>query len=341
MPSNVKGVNRFSALAGTAQVQDAQADSSTCTPPASSESESGKGSTSTVEASSNAAENTTHHVPLTLLEQCDQGATSGTNQDVVMLPPSPTPAVQGAPAMQIPVLWPAAPLSTTSSVPSAPWSSSSTAPQSMSSGILSTPTSFTPPTAPSSYAGSAVSSIKPSSSISVRAERHGKKRKAEDDDSSMVSSGSQSATAASTTSSTQRRRLAPVPAALDRVGDQLSSLNDTFRASVALMGSAMSSAPSPTNRPLPQAGMTATNMSNTSGSSAAHISARKSEATEKLLLLEAESLAPSQIVLIMDYFQKNVSYADTYLVLAKDTPSHKAIREEWLKKRIEEAAELQ
>jgi hypothetical protein len=53
--------------------------------------------------------------------------------------------------------------------------------------------------------------------------------------------------------------------------------------------------------------------------------------------LEAGTLTPSQIVLIMDIFEKNPSHVDAYLVLTKDTPVYNAIRQEWLKKQIDEA----
>jgi hypothetical protein len=53
-------------------------------------------------------------------------------------------------------------------------------------------------------------------------------------------------TVASTTSSGKQRRLLPVPTAIHEVGDQLGNLNDAFRASVALMGTAISSRPTVT-----------------------------------------------------------------------------------------------
>lgn len=79
-------------------------------------------------------------------------------------------------------------------------------------------------------------------------------------------------------------------------------------------------------------------MSQASTSNAAPtLPSRKDEATEKLVALEAGTLSPSQIVLIMDIFDKYPSQIDAYLVLTKDTPVYNAIRQEWLKKRIEEA----
>ncbi|KIK76124.1 hypothetical protein PAXRUDRAFT_18433 [Paxillus rubicundulus Ve08.2h10] len=63
---------------------------------------------------------------------------------------------------------------------------------------------------------------------------------------------------------------------------------------------------------------------------------RKDEATEKVVALEAGTLTPSQIVLIMDIFDKHPLQIVAYLVLTKDTPVYNAIFQEWLKKWIEE-----
>ncbi|KIK78257.1 hypothetical protein PAXRUDRAFT_164452, partial [Paxillus rubicundulus Ve08.2h10] len=212
--------------------------------------------------------------------------------------------------------------------------SSSTIPQSMATRLFNTPTSFTPPTTPSSYVGSTVSSIKPSSSLLVCAECDNKKCKTDDEDcSSMVSVASHSAFV-STILSGKHHRLPPVPTAIHEVGDQLGSLNETFCASVTLMGTTISSCPTM----MPTSWSAATSTLQVSTSNAVPTSpSRKDEATEKLVELEAGTLMPSQIVLIMDIFNKHPSQIDAYLVLTKDTPVYNAIWQEWLKKWIEEA----
>jgi hypothetical protein len=323
MPSNARGANRFSALTGASQssLQKSKANSSTCTPATSSQSESGDtGITAGVP------------VPLIPLDN-DMDTMSEVNQnhDIEMASPTrctPAPAFPAATPMTLSAVG-AASVPSSSSTPG-----SSTIAQSMATRLSNTPTSFTPPTAPSSYVGSTVSSIKPSSSVSVRAERDNKKRKTDDEDcSSMVSVASRSAVV-STISSGKRRRLPPVPTAIHEVGDQLGSLNETFRASVALMGTAISSRPAM----MPASQSAAASMSQASTSNAVPtLPSRKDEATEKLVALEAGTLSPSQIVLIMDIFDKYPSQIDAYLVLTKDTPVYNAIRQEWLKKRIEEA----
>lgn len=228
-------------------------------------------------------------------------------EDVEMHPPPQVPTSQPA----VPALCP--PPITPDDRPSS------------STSFLSTPTALFPPSVPSSYSGSAASSVKPSSSISVRIERTNK-RKAEDDDSSVISVASKSvvSTTASGGSSARKRRVAAVPAALDRVGDELSSLNSNFMRNNQII-----------ERITPSSATQSTN----AGSVSATV--RKNQATTALLSLEDKNLKPEELVTIMDYFHFNVSYADAYLVLADaKVNTNPAIRRVWLAKRLEEAADV-
>ncbi|KIK94472.1 hypothetical protein PAXRUDRAFT_142770 [Paxillus rubicundulus Ve08.2h10] len=196
-----------------------------------------------------------------------------------------------------------------------------------STSFPSTPTALFPPSVPSSYSDSAASSVKPSSSISVHIERT-HKCKAEDDDSSVISflstSKSVVSVAASGGSSAQKRHVTAVPAALDHVGDELSSLNSNFMCNNQIIECITpSSATQSTN----------------AGSVSATV--RKNQATTALLSLEDKNLKPEELVTIMDYFHFNVSYADAYLVLADaKVNTNPAIHRVWLAKRLEEAADV-
>ncbi|KAI5982140.1 hypothetical protein EDD15DRAFT_2378298 [Pisolithus albus] len=191
-----------------------------------------------------------------------------------------------------------------------------------------TPSHFTPPPPPSSFTSSLASSIKPSSSISARV-NDSNKRKADDDDTSMVSVGvtSHSAVGVGSSHSSQKRRTATIPAAIDRVGDHLGSLNDTFRDSVAAVETIASnvSVP-PSRRALP------------STSTTAETETPKSAATSRLLTLDLPTLSPAQTVAIIDCVQNNPESAKTYLTLAADTSEmYMAVRKAWIMKRLEEA----
>ena len=64
---------------------------------------------------------------------------------------------------------------------------------------------------------------------------------------------------------------------------------------------------------------------------------RKAKATKRLLSLDIVSLTPSQIAPIIDCFQKNIEFADTYLTLAADTsPQLTAVWVAWLARRLDE-----
>ncbi|KIK76875.1 hypothetical protein PAXRUDRAFT_168548 [Paxillus rubicundulus Ve08.2h10] len=67
---------------------------------------------------------------------------------------------------------------------------------------------------------------------------------------------------------------------------------------------------------------------------------RRNLATMTLLSMEEENLSADDMVTIMDFFHSNMSYADTYLVLA-DPQANSFIRRLWLRKRLEEAARQQ
>ncbi|KIK82659.1 hypothetical protein PAXRUDRAFT_153572, partial [Paxillus rubicundulus Ve08.2h10] len=171
-----------------------------------------------------------------------------------------------------------------------------------------------PLTTLSSYIGSTVSSIKPSS-VLIHTEHDNTKHKADDEDcSSMVSITSHSAVLSMILSG-KHHCLLPVPTAINEVGDQLGSLNEMFHVSLSHHDTCQSASTSNAAPTLPS---------------------QKDETTEKLVELEAGMLMPSQIVLIMDIFNKHPLQIDAYLVLTKDTPVYNAIQKEWLKKQIEE-----
>ncbi|KAL4078344.1 hypothetical protein V8B97DRAFT_1936806 [Scleroderma yunnanense] len=151
MPSKGKGLNCFSALSLSELHSTGGNRLSTST----SESEHGEGSTST------------------------STLCAGTNDIEMSYPPFPPPIT---------------PYTTLYASSSGPPSTASAHMQAIfnwqsdqSAGPPTTLTNFTPPTAPSSFSGLAISSIKPSSSVSAHIE-HLRKRKADGEDSLVVSS---------------------------------------------------------------------------------------------------------------------------------------------------------
>ena len=111
------------------------------------------------------------------------------------------------------------------------------------------------------------------------------------------------------------------------MGDRIGTLGDSVRESAMVLGTAISNRissshaiapPPPFNHP-------------------ADTENRKAEATKRLLSLDIVSLTPSQIAAIVDCFQKNIEFADTYLTLVADTlPQLTAVWVAWLARWLDE-----
>ncbi|KIK90971.1 hypothetical protein PAXRUDRAFT_14047 [Paxillus rubicundulus Ve08.2h10] len=205
------------------------------------------------------------------------------------------------------------------------------------SALPPTPTSFAPHSAPSSYISSLASSIKPSSSISNNHPASIKCKVADDDNSSTVSAVSavpasavSDGTTASKTSSSQKWHVGGLPGALEGIKDEISNLNLMFHQNNQIMECFQTV-------PLPWAPPVAIINQPTLPPNPVM---RKTLATTSLLAMEQDNLSPDDIVTIMDFFCTDVSYADTYLVLA-DPQAVSSIFHSWLRKRPEDAAKQQ
>ncbi|KAH0826443.1 hypothetical protein J3R83DRAFT_5429 [Lanmaoa asiatica] len=207
--------------------------------------------------------------------------------------------------------------------------SSVVTPTTTTTWLPQTPSNFTPPTAPSSYTGSLASSIKPSSSISVRVgESSTGKRKADDDDISMVSATSRSAVRSTLSSGTRKRRTTTKDVNMSRVNNNLESLNATFRENVLMMGNVFNNLPH-----LAGAQPSVASTSVGPAVQAQSIEDLKDEATNHLLLLEMGVFNADQMGMILEAFQTDASSVKMYLRLVKVTnPSAEvtAIRRSWL-----------
>ena len=186
------------------------------------------------------------------------------------------------------------------------------------SGVPSMPTTFTPPTAPSSFNGSSVSSIKPSSSISARIEVTRRKRKADEDISSVASS---SLTKPSSTSSARKRRTGNA-VELSRVGDQLQGLRDNINEHFDTFGSAVSDI----------SARVSSRHSREKAKPLAHPSVHL--ARQKLLQIDKARVLQSEIASLFALFEQDLSFTDAYLQLAEDPNGLAEARHDWLKREI-------
>ena len=182
---------------------------------------------------------------------------------------------------------------------------------------VTTPTSFTPPTAPSSFNGSAISSIQPSSSISARVEKS-RKRKAEDDGRSSAS-GSMSIAKISTASSRKRKEAA----AVGLMEDFIVNMNGEHRSRI---DSFMKSQPPPSQAPPARPSSKPLNP--------AQLDVCRG-ARDKLLELDRSAVSPSDVILLMNHMLGDFYLADNYLTLTKD-PSLAELRELWLRTTLDE-----
>ena len=191
-----------------------------------------------------------------------------------------------------------------------------------SAGVPATPSSFTPPTAPSSFNGSNISLIKPSSSVSACIERS-QKRKADGDGSSIISS-SLAGSRVSNSSSTRKQR-AGNNEVIERLGHQLEGIQAEFMESLksekstisegSAVGGPSSMARIPTH-PLSQ------------------------KAREQFLELDMALVSPDELARFLDLLTNNVIFADTYLSLTKDPVRFAAGRKAWIELRLKEIREI-
>lgn len=325
MPSKGKGLNRFSAL--TISVPSAVGGPSADV--SASESDSGGGSIGTVGAPSTVQDT------LCMVSGSNLGFMAiDTDPDTMMAAPISQPlqplADQVAHLSFVPPSFSTQDKFAHSIVPSYPISSVGSAhpPPSTSSGYTNmtfswqsdpntppTPTSFPPPTAPSSFNGSSISSVKPSSSISARMEQS-RKRKGDDDGGSVVSSTVSAA--ALSTSSARKRRAGKGVFSREELGEKfekLESMCESISGQSGIIKSAVSAldakASASTSHPIVQA------------------------ARKQLVQMDATVIPPSDVVLLFKRFHDNHDFADGYLQLTT-TPELAAARRAWLKDGIEE-----
>ena len=186
------------------------------------------------------------------------------------------------------------------------------------SSVPSTPTTFTPPTAPSSFNGSSVSSIKPSSSISARIEVTRRKQKADEDISSVTSS---SLTKPSSTSSAQKQRTGNT-VELSQVGDQLQGLRDNINEHFDMFRSAVSDI----------SARASSRDSREKAKTLAHPSVHL--ARQKLLQIDKARGLQSEIASLFALFEQDLSFTDAYLQLAEDPDGLAEAQHDWLKRGI-------
>ena len=183
-----------------------------------------------------------------------------------------------------------------------------------------TPMSFTPPTAPSSFNGSSISSIKPSSSISARMEQS-RKRKVDDDECSILSSAL-SATALST-SSAQKRHTGKTAFSREQLGEKFKKLEnmcDSISGQSGLIQHAVSALDAKANEA----------KASTSTTHPIVQTARK-----KLVEMDAAVIPPLDVVLLFKRFHDNHDFVDGYIQLTTE-PGLAAARQAWLKDGLEE-----
>lgn len=190
-----------------------------------------------------------------------------------------------------------------------------------------TPSAFTPPTAPSSFTGSLASSVKPSSSISVRAggSSGSGKRKANDDDVSMVSAATSRSAVGSAHSSTaaRKRRSGGIKSrSTTELEDRLDVMNDAFHKHISVFGNAVDKISHPGNTRAAQP--------STPGPSTS-LEILKDQATNHLLSLEIGIFDTDQMGTILEKFRTDVSCVEMYLRLVAN-PSAEVIpiRRSWL-----------
>jgi len=336
MPSNGKGLHRFSAL--TIGKSSSLGEPSVGTP--TSGSDSGGGSIGTVGAPSTAHDATFHPVQGATEGGSVRGANigfTGIDTDVMM---ASTPQPLQLSANQVAHFSFAPPSSSTGNPIirsiARPYPASSVGPHSTTSGhtnmtfdwhsdlsVPRTPTSFTPPTAPSSFNGSSISSVKPSSSISARMERteQSRKRKVDDDERSIISS---TMSAALSTSSAQKRHVGKAALSREQLGEKFEKLENMY-SSISDQSGLIQDAVSALGAKAIEAKVS------TSTTHPIVHAARK-----KLVEMDASVIPPSDVVLLFKRFHDNHDFADGYLQLTAE-PGLVAARQAWLKDGIEAA----
>ena len=191
----------------------------------------------------------------------------------------------------------------------------------------SSPSASQPPSIPSSYVSSTMSSLKPSSSIS-------NKRKANNDDVSMTSESATCGSVvsvASGASSSSRERRANRPASQDVSGlrDDLNALQSAFQVNFQANTDLMARIRSrPSNQP-PQL-ITSLNAVNAAAE-------KRNAARTTLLEHEQDFLTPDELFVMFDVLRESNDNVDEYLLLATSHASTDDVRHGWLRRRIAEA----
>ncbi|KAH7919567.1 hypothetical protein BV22DRAFT_1050950 [Leucogyrophana mollusca] len=134
-----------------------------------------------------------------------------------------------------------------------------------------------------------------------------------DDSMSSVRPPSSSCT---DTSSAKSLRLT-TPVALNRVGDQLSLLNDNFKRNTNVMSESINRMYQPSAQQTQPS-----------------ISDHKTHALQLVLWKEVEKLTNDQMVVLMDVFQRDVAAADSYVALESD--NFESLRDAWVRKHLVE-----
>lgn len=196
---------------------------------------------------------------------------------------------------------------------------------------------FRPPSVPSSHIGSAVSSIQPSSSVSVRFDHDSNKRKA-DDDVSMVSVTSGPVSVVSATgsgaSTGSRKRRAPARSAAGNsdlslsLRDGITTLQSSLHANQSLMDR-MEIRSASRSLPAATAALGTSELTTTTDAEE-----RKNVAKQLLIENDQDFLTMEQMLVIFDVFGEKRDYVNEYILLATLPASPPELRRGWLSKRL-------
>ncbi|KAF8550355.1 hypothetical protein OG21DRAFT_1525179 [Imleria badia] len=192
------------------------------------------------------------------------------------------------------------------------------------------PSATQPQSVPSSYIGSTVTSITPSSSISARMERSNK-RKADNDNVSMASTTCGSAvTVASGASTGSRKRHAVHPSQdISGLRDDLSTLQTTFQENMQVMEHVFQSSSSKISNQSFRV-IATLNAANTT-------TEKRHIARTTLLEREKDFLSSEELVVMFDVLGESNDHVDGYLLLVMSATSTDDVRHSWLRKRITDA----
>lgn len=283
MPSKGKGLNRFSALSISDPQPSGDARLST------SESETQPDSGETFGTPSSPPREALPATDSAQADPAESSTAASSRFDSTTVPQPAHPLSSNA----IPP-----PLPPTSFGPTAPYSTQTQAVPSWHPEPSYPPTAFqtpfSPPSVPSSFNGSAISSIKPTSSVSARMAAS-RKRPADDEPETVVSA-CMSAAAASSTSSSRKRRAANTDIVRE-IGGLRSDINNhlnTFESTITNMSEKALSRMQP-------------------GSGVHPII---HQARQRFLQLDSTKFSPPEIAALFRKFQHDHDFSDGYLLLA-------------------------